>query len=327
MKLKELCKKRKIPRMERFANETPLLVPSFSSNVALFENPMELQELYDTMIESTPETSLISAFDLYYKKLRFDSISYSDLTFIDSGKYEFSNQRDFLNQEKLEWKIEWYHETLNKLEPLSSIVIINFDDYTSFKEQIRIAKNTFSRFPDYISDFLIKPERIPENINEPIWDFGVLKEYLEDFDYFDIIGLTEKDLGFSLYERCQNLIKIRKLIGLDKPIHIFGCIDLQTVFLYCILGADIFDGTSWLRFYYWRGHTIYLKNYSLIEELWSKGVKRNYFSAFLKNLDNIRRIGQKIRQFINTHNFDLLDFDNIVIEKIKKILHEFGVDF
>ncbi len=323
MKLKDLCKKRKIPKMQRFSTETPLLVPSFSSNISFFEKKIELQELYDNIKESTPYTSLISAYDLYHEKLKYESIFYSDLTFIDSGNYEYLNQ----DKDEMLWNSDLYFEVLSKLKPTSTISIISFDKYCSYKEQLKIANETFHMYPDSIHDFLLKPENSPKDVNELIWNFQDIKEHIEVIGNFDIIGITEKDLGFTLYERCQNLIVLRCLLDPETPIHIFGCDDPQTILIYNLLEGDIFDGTSWTRFYFWRGYAMYLKHFSLISSTWTDRVGYNNIRAITKNLDQMRRFQSNLHQFINTNNFDLINFSNKIIHNVKIFLNELGVEY
>lgn len=323
MKLENLCKKRKVPKMQRFFTKTPILVPSFSSNISYFEQKTKLQELYDGLKESTPYTSLISAYDLHTEKLSYDSIKYSDLTFIDSGNYEYMNKE---NNES-EWHFEHYKTVLKKLQPTSTICIISFDEYRRYKDQIRNAEVLFEQYPDALHDFLLKPEQDPKDINEYIWDFGEIKQNIDNINNFDIIGVTDKDLGFNLLERCQNLISLRELLGTEKPIHLFGCDDPQTVLLYNIIGADIFDGTAWTRFYFWRGHAVYLKQYSLITGSWTDRIGFNNITAISKNLERMRRFQSALHQFINTLNFDLLNFSKRIIINLKKILYELGVDY
>ncbi len=309
--------------MWRFSTETPLLVPSFSSNISFFEKKIELQELYDNLKESTIFTSLFSAYDLYHKKLSYDKLCFSDLTFIDSGNYEYLNQEN----NELEWTKDLYFEVLDKLDPTSTISIISFDKYSSYKEQLKIAKEIYDRYPDSIQDFLLKPEKNPKDVNELIWNFEELKGIIEEIGNFDIIGITEKDLGFSLFERCHNLIVLRSLLGPEKPIHIFGCDDPQTVLLYNFLGGDIFDGTSWTRFYFWRGYAMYLKHYSLISSSWTDRIGYNNIKAIKENLDQMRRFQSNLHQFINTNNFDLLKFSKKIIHNVKNMLNELGVEY
>ena len=323
--LSELCKRRIIPKAWESTKNTPILIPSFSSIISNFEKPMKLQKTYNNIKESVPYTSLISAFDLYYEELKYDSIKFSELTFIDSGNYEFLNHK--INHKDIDWNLERYIVVINKLEPVSPMAIISFDEYIPFNNQIENARNLFTQFPDYIHDFLLKPEIHPKDANNLIWNFRSLEDHKDNLCDFDIIGVAEKDLGVSIYQRCQNLIELRKLVGTEKPIHIFGCFDQQGVVLYNLLGADLFDGTSWLRYYFWRGHALYFKQFSLLEELWTNRVDHNNIKAIEHNLDQSRKLEQKLRQFINAYKFELLDLDESIINNIKKIINELGVDY
>ena len=70
--------------------------------------------------------------------------------------------------------------------------------------------------------------------------------------------------------------------------------------------VEAFDGTSWTRFYFWRGYAMYLKHYSLISSSWTDRMGYNNIRAITKNLDQIRRFQSNLHQFINTNDFDLI---------------------
>src|SRR5260221_13350584 len=55
------------------------------------------------------------------------------------------------------------------------------------------------------------------------------------------------------------LISLR--IPWDIPIHIFGCFDPQTIPYLFFSGADIFDGLSWMRYYFRDGHSFYYREF------------------------------------------------------------------
>jgi hypothetical protein len=80
---------------------------------------------------------------------------------------------------------------------------------------------------------------------------------------FDVIGLTEKELGKTILERMKNIAELR--LELDKlkikaPIHVFGSLDPISSPLYFLAGAEIFDGLTWIRFGYHEGSAAYLHN-------------------------------------------------------------------
>ena len=169
MKLRDLCKERRVPKMQRFFKKTPILVPSFSSQISYIEEKIKLQEIYDYLKESIPFVSLISAYDLYYGELSYDSIKFSDLTFIDSGNYEYLNREN----DEIIWNLDSYKEVLKKLQPTSTLAVISFDKYCSYKEQLKTANELFEIYPNSLHDFLLKPEKTPKDLNEIIWNFGL----------------------------------------------------------------------------------------------------------------------------------------------------------
>jgi len=65
-----------------------------------------------------------------------------------------------------------------------------------------------------------------------------------------------------------NLYYIRKeldKIGLNLPIHVFGSLDPITSILYFLVGAEIFDGLTWLKYSYFYGAAIYIANYGVLD--------------------------------------------------------------
>src|SRR5699024_2400896 len=156
------------------------------------------------------------------------------------------------------WNFELYKNTVKKIEPISDIVLVNydFDELLPLFKQVELANNHFYHYPFLISDFLYKP------INEgELIDVEELIENIHMISNFDILGLTEKELGYSVIERCTNIYRIR--LALEKanvniPIHIFGCLDPLNILIYFLCGADIFDGLSWLRFSYSENKPMYI---------------------------------------------------------------------
>lgn len=318
MKLEKLCKKRRIPKVSIGNSNTPKLIPSYSSVCSLFFNPMDLQDLYNYTIEQAPFSSLISAFDIHYKNLDRKKIWSSEIVFIDSGNYEASHPK--LNPNG--WSLELYLKTIKGLRPTTDLCIISYDKYDDLEEQINIATRCFELCPNYTHDFLIKPEK--EKIVN--WDFKKIEYYKEIINSFDILGITEKELGKTIDERCRNLIKFRGLINDEKPIHIFGCIDFISVIIYFLCGADIFDGTSWMRYFYWKGYAVYLNQYDLITESWPQKCNINKIQAIKDNLIERFKFEAKLVQFINTRDFNTLELDHIINNRIIKLLNQLGVE-
>lgn len=318
MKIENLCKKRKISKVSIGNTNTPKLIPSYSSVCSLFFNPMDLQDLYNNTIEQAPFSSLISAFDIYYKKLSIEKLWSSEIVFVDSGNYEASHHELSLNG----WSLEKYLETIKGLKPTTDLCIISYDKYIELDEQINIANTCFGLYPNYIHDFLIKPEK--KNVAN--WDFKKIEFHKESICSFDILGITEKELGNTIEERCINLIKFRKFFDDEKPIHIFGCIDFISVILYFLCGADIFDGTSWMRYFYWKGYSVYFNQYDLITESWPQKCNINKIQAIKDNLIERFKFEAKLSQFMNTRDLNTLELDPIIINRIIKLLNQLGVE-
>ena len=87
--------------------------------------------------------------------------------------------------------------------------------------------------------------------------------HVDAFSEFDIIGLTEAELGDSVLMRMRNIAFLRQLMDIQKihkPLHIYGSLDPVCTPLYFLAGADIFDGLSWLRFAYRDELAVYHRN-------------------------------------------------------------------
>ena len=85
---------------------------------------------------------------------------------------------------------------------------------------------------------------------------------------FDILGLTEKELGNTLLERMKNIAKIRHALdekALNIPIHIWGGLDPMVSILYFIMGAELFDGISWLKYGFRNGSAITQDSFTALE--------------------------------------------------------------
>jgi len=89
----------------------------------------------------------------------------------------------------------------------------------------------------------------PETTNQRFLQVPAIVENIRALADFDIIGLTEKEVGSSIFDRMQNIATIRLALdkaGMEIPIHVFGSLDTITTPMYFLAGADIFDGLTWL---------------------------------------------------------------------------------
>jgi hypothetical protein len=237
----ELCRRRLIKKLDK---ATPVLVPSFSS-----KGFPDLGQVWKDTHSYISEAALISCYDIYYGHITpFEG---PDILFLDSGGYETLTTTDLeeeygLEYHPREWDRQKHGVVLKRLSSLSTTVIISYDSLDSaFEHQISQAKETFNQYPSAAADFLVKP------VNTPYIDPILMAPVMGGIEGIDLLGVTEKELGNSLIARLKTLIKLRQLLsdnGLDTPIHIFGCFDPLSIWLYFLCGADVFDGLSWLRY-------------------------------------------------------------------------------
>lgn len=303
---------------------TPLLLPSFSSKGFPYINKiLKATELYFDI------PFLISAYDLYYRHIELPQHS-SNLLFIDSGGYECSNFRDIsdINNYNViykEWDIEKHTRTINEIiKQNKSIVIISYDNYNenlNIIEQVKRAELQFKQYPTVVKEFLLKPEPSKNHI-----DVDLVLLNINQFKHFDIIGVTEKELGLTVKERMINLYKIRRGLieaDIDRPIHIFGCLDTITIPLYFLCGADIFDGLCWLRYAFYNDATIYKSLAFLLEEnIEIDDLQQDIYNqvnnyTYLKNLQN------NLLKYIETKNIVYLGkYGTLIIDIYNKAMME-----
>jgi hypothetical protein len=241
---------------------TPLLVPSFSS-----KGFPEVAKTIEYMSELIDSAALVSAYDVHYKKIEapFD---FPSLLFVDSGGYEASKDADLSDFGEWEhsiqpWTQEMHEAVLAKWSSSVPIIFISYDhpkERLSFVEQVERARGMAPGRKGVLREILLKPETEGAHLLKIPTITGNISALAE----FDVIGVTEKEVGNSIMSRMQNIARIRMALanqGLETPIHVFGSLDTVTTPMYFLAGADIFDGLTWLRFAFENGQTLYKHNY------------------------------------------------------------------
>jgi hypothetical protein len=300
MQVTEACRPRTIARI---AVQTPLLVPSFSSR-----GFPDISEIHENMRDYLHGVSLISAYDLYNGGLALAEIYATEVLFIDSGGYEAQATVDPIEpyvdlRPGREWQLTYYQRVLDLLEPLSRVVIVSFDHAapTPVSEQARQARALFEAYPAFAGDFLCKPE----SAEAPFISMAAVTAHIDELGSFDIIGITEKELGGSLLERCRNLHGVRDALhgrGHDTPIHIFGCLDPVTVLAYFLCGADVFDGLAWLRFAFVDGVPIYHGARIVAEGRWAESDAETTAVHRIQNLTWLRTQARAMENYSEQHD-------------------------
>jgi hypothetical protein len=257
--------------------KTPLLVPSFSSRGFEFlgRDVPEVHEDLLTYKEWLTECLLVSAYDLHYNHIpkANEFAPATPISFIDSGGYESYHSNDFLGASKYmhpnkDWSSQLLKDTLIKWPQEYPAIIVSFDgdpvsgDPMSWENQLVEAQKLFDLYPEQLHNFLIKPE--PDNRVVPL---EKIVNNIGALNGFNIIGMTEKELGPSILARMVNISKIRTALdrsGNFVPIHIFGSLDPITSTLYFFAGAEIFDGLTWLKYAYHENIAVYSPNCGVI---------------------------------------------------------------
>ena len=316
MELETACKRRSIKKIDIL---TPLLVPSFSSVFS-----PEIGKLHEWIRNYISSASLVSSYDIYYDYLDTDRIWTSDVVFIDSGTYEYNASLNSATRK--DWSPSMYESTIDGLNPLTKIVLINYDKKEFVKDQINDTLKLCLDYPDYAICFLSKPTSVYFDDG----DFEEINQNIAALKSVDVFGFTEKELGNSLLERCKKVALMREILDTNKlttPIHVFGCLDPICIIAYFLCGADIFDGLSWLRFGFHNDLAIYSNNYSIIHKCWSDSDSKVQERIFVFNLRELSELMKRMRRFTQEYSLSVFEFDERILSEVKNLTSHAGIEY
>lgn len=285
---------------------TPLLIPSFSSK-ALVDIRLVLEALQPSITESL----LISAYDICHKLIEAPLSPFAEVLFLDSGGYEISKDYDVMDPwypaaDAKQWSLESYLLELEALDPVMPTFVTSFDHpdvRQSIPSQIASARDVFKEFSEFGRELLIKPETKDQTLVQIPSTIAQVSRFSE----FDIIGLTETELGTTLHHRMVNIAKIRSAMdaeGIQKPLHIFGSMDPVCTPLYFLAGADIFDGLTWLRFSYMDDMAVYHRNRGPLEFGAKERDKRALIRSYEANLHYLGELTGRMHRYLLDGNED-----------------------
>ena len=326
---------------------TPLLIPSLSSRAVgpILYQPSQACEPElapcsivhsDLLIHSIDESLLVSAYDIHHELL-VDSESFKDdfrysryaqpqLLFIDSGWYEKGGKspgKQFgENQyESLRWTESDYRCTIDDLDDDIRPIAVNWDHFGSYSEQISAGQDFFGGRPYIASTLLLKPP-----CNSRIHDFRKFSgEDFANLRAFDIIGVTEQEVGESVIDRLVNVARLRRHLneaGVESPIHIFGGLDPLFTPLYFAAGGELFDGLGWLRYTYRDGVAMHRETAAIFDRQITRRRIPRLLSACIQNLDELRRLSEDLRLLAHgNYNWTHLSRGEI-LESIFRALEE-----
>jgi hypothetical protein len=304
--------------------ETPLLVPGLSSKALgpiLAEAPGKttleprVASLVhsESLIDGIEDALLISAYDIKHELLTdskkfkrgFKTSRWSkpQVLIIDSGWYEKSvgpPNGQFVHDAgaPLPWEYDHFVETVDSLDKNVRAILVSWDrtGVDDYPQQIALAQEFFVKRKQFASTILLKP---PKAARFHAFE-KLAAAHAADFRAFDIVGVTEKELGDSVIDRLVALAKLRLALDaadVDLPVHVFGGLDPLYTPLYVAAGAEIFDGLGWLRYAYRDGRAQYRDAAPLLDlqvtKRWSQAVS----ATQLRNLDEMAQLTEELKMF------------------------------
>ena len=303
---------------------TPLLIPSLSSGalgLLPFEaspgKPPEMTACSlvhsQFLIHSIEESLLVSAYDVKHGLLAdvdafrtgFKTSRYAQprVLVIDSGWYEKNGSppgSPFAVDvgEPRPWDETDYACVVDGLDEDVSPIVVSWDHTGPYEGQIKRAQNFFGARAHLASVLLLKP---PSGSRFHHFD-KLSGEHVANLRAFDIIGVTDRELGESILDRLVNISKLRALLnakGVSHPIHIFGGLDPLVTPLYFAAGAEMFDGLGWLRYAYREGVAMHWTAGPLLDKQIKNRSAQAQYSVSLQNLDVINLLSEDMRRFVH----------------------------
>jgi len=299
-----------------------MLIPAFSS-----KGFPALRTIWDNVRQQIVEVALVSTYDLYYGNIG-PEISAPNLLFVDSGGYEAGKGFDLSevyadHYEPAVWSRDLHLQGIRKLKTSASLVLISFDELINENDlhtQIQLAKDFFSGFPEVATCFLAKPS------HSDTLTIDEFEDHIHEVSAFDILGVTEEELGTSLQARLANVVKLRQALttcGIEIPIHIFGCLDPLSVWLFFLCGADIFDGLSWLRFAFFQDQAIYRNSWAILNRHIDLSDGDLALTVWLQNLRYLSAQRLHMIRFTRGLRFSEIPIDE---ELLTSVLDSIGVN-
>lgn len=302
------------------ALQTPLLIPSFSSKGfarSKKDQKSEIRKILSTTSEFLTEAYLISAYDIFYGHLPKpkDLPCKPDLLILDSGGYEISTDRDYSAvidplPASEPWNLDNLRTVLNDWPEEIPTVIVSYDHHEERKpvaEQVVAARNLFQHYPKHLHLFLLKPETPSQTLLDE-----AIKSLLADaaqFGSFDLIGVTEKELGRTMLDRMVQISRLRRSLdeaNVKIPIHVFGSLDPISVCLYFLSGAEVFDGLTWIRYGYEDGRAIYTHNFGALRYGLNQSDNLVKSRALADNYYYLQDFQRRLQEFETTKKWEKL---------------------
>lgn len=337
--------------------ELPLLVPSFSSKGFGFvrrskssksaKRPVRwLSNAALDLFEFSripSQAVLVSAYDLHFDHFRgiagargspLDWLQKSRVILIDSGGYELVASYDSTEPKAPDYTARdgygqpQYQKILDRIreDPSHrSFIIANFDwmppgRIKPLGQQIEDARRLFQKCPGSLSNFILKPWTKKSSFIDPA---TLSPKDIQNLRGFDIIGVTEKELGGDILHRLQQVAKLRRLLdtaAISAPIHVWGGLDPLLTPLYYFAGAQIFDGVSWLRYSYSHGLAVNRDCFPALSPDFGISTSRGaaHQLAIVRNCIFLNNLAAALRQWVDSGGTSFVDFDGTVQDHLAR---------
>ena len=291
-------------RVHRLELPTPLIAPSFSSR-----GFPQISAIWEEFRHKLFGVCLVSAFDISGGRIPTSVSDMVNVVILDSGVYETKSGRvnggEPLTPSSADsWTREHYREAVKGVGGSENLILVNFDHVGSIEDQISGATQDFAFVPQAASDFLVKPAGGAERVNIP-----KLSDHLEALQQFSVVGITAREVGNSLLQRCSSIVMLRDLLndaGIDTPIHVFGAINPYEVLAYFFCGSDIFDGLNWLRLAFREGFSIHIDESAMEDMKWNMTDSELSDRAWTQNLGFLCRLQEVLQRYALNGDFEAL---------------------
>jgi len=234
---------------EFFINGKDVNTPFFYPAISSVKTNYGVEEYLKFFEKFYYPSFLISSYDIYNirknKKLSiYKYISqFTDqgmITLLDNGNYEASWYND------KEWNFKKFEEVLDNL---SVDFCFSFDVFLNNKESMS------EHIKKTIKSILMTSGAQRSGVTIPLLhsnprDFPKFARKIIENINPEIIGIPERELGSSIFERAKTVKKIREEIDKTRrevPIHLLGTGNPISILVYTICGADLYDGLEWCQ--------------------------------------------------------------------------------
>ena len=247
------------------------------------------------LLPSINSAFLLSLFDVWHLNELSELLTTTDtrVRIWDSGGYETKFSDDVSSvisavPSSSQWELQHYIEAARRIPWNGKDILVSFDNTPplSVDQQLQIATEGYNHIEgEYLRDVLL---HVPA-------DYDIAKLVNEIAPYLsriEIIGFTEKEIAPTWIRGVQFIHAFRQAfarLNLNAlPIHLFGCLDPKSVTYFTLAGVSVFDGLSWLRYFFHNRTTLYRREFEFLGDFQGIHPTRDIDTAIsLHNMNEI----------------------------------------